>query len=280
MLSFLNSRAFRVSRFTSIHVVALVGTLVAGITPEAVGCFIVGYVVNMFAVSAGYHRYFSHRTFKTSRVMQFVLAWLAQGTAQKSVIWWACQHRHHHKYSDLPEDVHSPTQRGFWYSHVGWLFDPEQHSTAPMPDLERYPELVWLDKYWLLPPTVHAILVWQLFGSSGLMFGWFACLVFTWHATFTINSLSHVYGTVRYETGDTSKNNWWLALLTFGEGWHNNHHHHMSSTRQGFFWWEYDITFYILKVMSWFGLVWDLRPVPEKLLARDLVAAPSTRRSS
>jgi stearoyl-CoA desaturase (delta-9 desaturase) len=259
-------------RFIGIHLVAVIGTVVTGITTEAAICFLVAYAINMFAVSAGYHRYFSHRTFKTSRAMQFVFAWFAQATAQKSVIWWARQHRHHHKYSDQPEDVHSPAQRGFWYSHVIWLFDPDQHSTERVPDLEKFPELRFLDRWWLLPPVVNGAIVFWFLGWPGLMFGWFGCMVFTWHATFTINSLSHVYGTVRYQTGDTSKNNWWLALLTFGEGWHNNHHHYMSSTRQGFFWWEYDITYYLLTALSWTGLVWDLRPVPEKLLRRELVA--------
>jgi len=227
------------------------------------------YFSRMLMVTAGYHRYFSHRTFKTSRWFQFVMAFWAQTSSQKGVLWWAAHHRNHHKYSDLPWDVHSPIQRGFWYSHVGWLNDRGTEVTHynRIPDLTKFPELMWLNKYWLVPPITLGVVVYLLLGWSGLLIGFALSTVLLWHGTFTINSLSHVFGRRRFATEDTSRNNWLLALLTLGEGWHNNHHHYMSSTRQGFYWWEIDIAYYFLKALSWLGIVWDLRPVPEEVLA-------------
>ena len=222
------------------------------------------YAVGMFAVTAGYHRYFSHRTYKTSRAMQFVLAWLAMQTAQKGVLWWAAHHRHHHRHSDDEHDVHSVRHKGFWWAHAGWILSDEwsEPDGRRVRDLSKYPELVWLNRHPMVPPTVLAVAVLALFGWSGLIVGFFWSLVVLWHATFTINSLSHVFGTQRYETGDDSRNNPWLALLTFGEGWHNNHHHYQASVRQGFRWYEFDLTYYVLRAMSWVGLVWDLKQPP------------------
>lgn len=252
--------------FVLVHVAAL-GAFVSGVTFEAVVCGVVLYFVRIFGVTAGYHRYFSHRSYKTSRFFQFVLALLAQSTAQKGVLWWAAHHRAHHRFSDKPGDLHSPVNDGFWYSHVGWLFNGTRETDYTMiADFARYPELRFLNKYHLLPPIALGVTVWLALGWSGLFIGFFASTVATWHSTFTINSLSHVFGKRRFPTGDDSRNNWLLALLTLGEGWHNNHHRFAASVRQGFYWYEYDITFYILKVLSWLGIVWDLRPVPRKIL--------------
>ncbi len=252
--------------FAIIHLCAF-GVFWTGFTAEAVWCCAILFFVRMFAVTGGYHRYFSHRTYKTSRVFQFVLAWLAQSSAQKGALWWAAHHRAHHLYSDQPGDLHSPVREGFWYSHMGWLFnDTSATDFARIPDLTRYPELRFLNKYHLLPPIVLGVATFLLFGWPGLFVGFFLSTVLTWHATFTINSLSHVIGKRRFATTDASRNNWFLAILTLGEGWHNNHHRFSSSTRQGFYWYEYDITFYILKMLSWIGVVWDLRPVPQSVL--------------
>ncbi len=231
-------------------------------------CFAL-YAVRMFAVTGVYHRYFSHRTYKTSRWFQFVLAFLAQTSSQKGALWWAAHHRNHHKYSDLPWDVHSPIQDGFWYSHVLWLVDrgTEHTDYSKIKDLTKYPELMLLNKHWLYPPVMLGVATWWFFGWSGLFIGFCLSTVLLWHGTFLVNSLAHVLGNRRFETADTSRNNWWIALLTLGEGWHNNHHEYMGSARQGFYWWEIDITFYILKMLSWCGLVWDLRPVPAAVLA-------------
>jgi stearoyl-CoA desaturase (delta-9 desaturase) len=248
---------------------ALLGLFWVEITWQSLVCCAVLYVVRMFGVTAGYHRYFSHRTFQTSRVMQFLLAFLAQTSSQKGVLWWAAHHRHHHKHSDTPQDIHSPVQSGFWYSHVGWVLNPntEETNLQKVRDLAKYPELRFLNKYWALPVVMLAAATYLWLGMSGLFVGFFLSTVLLWHGTFTINSLSHVIGTRRYQTSDDSRNHWLLALITLGEGWHNNHHHYMLSTRQGFFWWEIDITYYTLKVMSWFGLVWKLREPPAEILA-------------
>jgi len=252
--------------FIAIHLCAL-GVFWTGFTTQAVVCGVVLFVVRIFAVTGGYHRYFAHRTYKTSRVFQFILAFVAQSSAQKGALWWAAHHRSHHLLSDQPGDLHSPVQDGFFYSHVGWLFNGTSETDySRIPDLSRYPELRWLNKYWLLPPIALGVATFLLFGAPGLFVGFFLSTVLTWHATFTINSLSHVFGKRRFPTTDDSRNNWLLAILTFGEGWHNNHHRFSSSARQGFYWYEYDFTFYILKVLSWLGIVWDLRPVPQSIL--------------
>lgn len=237
-----------------------------GVTTTSVILAITLYVVRMFGVTAGYHRYFSHRSFKTSRAGQFLFAFLAMSSAQKSVLWWAALHRHHHRHSDQEEDVHSPVHRGFFYSHVGWIFDQkhEQTRVEEVPDLAKYPELRFLDRHQLIPAIALGILCFVIDGWPGLVIGFFLSTVFLYHGTFFINSLAHVHGKQRYVTGDDSRNNWWLALITLGEGWHNNHHAYQRSTRQGFRWYEIDITYYALKAMSWMGLVWDLgEPPPE-----------------
>jgi stearoyl-CoA desaturase (delta-9 desaturase) len=252
--------------FVIIHLCAL-GGFWSGYTTSAIVCCAVLFVVRMFGVTGGYHRYFSHRTYKTSRVFQFILAFIAQSSAQKGALWWAAHHRQHHLYSDQPGDLHSPVQDGFFYSHMGWLFDNTSDTDySRIPDLNRYPELRFLNKYYLLPPILLGIGTFWTLGWPGLFIGFFLSTVFTWHATFTINSLSHVFGKRRFPTTDASRNNWLLAVLTFGEGWHNNHHRFSSSVRQGFYWYEYDITFYILKALSLVGIVWDLRPVPQSVL--------------
>lgn len=228
------------------------------------------YALRMFGVTGGYHRYFSHRTYKTGRVFQFILAFIAQSSAQRGALWWASTHRHHHKYSDMDEDVHSPVKRSFIYSHMGWIFDRKHAKTDldAIPDFARFPELVWLDRNYYVAPIALGFLVWLFAGWSGLIVGFFWSTVALWHATFCINSLAHVYGNRRYLTTDQSRNNWWLALLTFGEGWHNNHHHYQSAACQGFRWYEIDLSFYILKALSGLGIVRNLK-VPPKAVIRN-----------
>jgi stearoyl-CoA desaturase (delta-9 desaturase) len=242
-----------------------------GVTWQAVAIGVTLYWLRIFAIGAGYHRYFSHRSYSTSRAFQFILAVLATSTAQKSVLWWAAKHRHHHLHSDTEHDVHSPRRRGFLYSHVGWIFS-RQHDTTDLvkiADFARYPELMWLHRFELLPPIVLATVCFLLAGWSGLVVGFFWSTVALYHATFCINSLAHVRGRKRYVTGDDSRNNWLLAFFTMGEGWHNNHHAYQSSVRQGFRWWEVDMTFYILKGLSWLGIVWDLKAPPEQVLRNE-----------
>ena len=242
-----------------------------GVTTTSVVLAITLYVVRMFGVTAGYHRFFSHRSFKTSRAGQFLFAVLAMSSTQKSVLWWAALHRHHHRHSDTEQDVHSPVHRSFFYSHVGWIFDKKHNATQlhEVPDLAKYPELMFLDRHQLVPAIVLAVACFLIDGLPGLLIGFFLSTVFLYHGTFFINSLAHVHGNQRYVTGDDSRNNWWLAVITLGEGWHNNHHAYQRSTRQGFRWYEIDITYYLLKAMSWVGLVWDLGEPPVEVVRNE-----------
>jgi stearoyl-CoA desaturase (Delta-9 desaturase) len=271
----------RVLPFLFMHV-GCIAVIWVGVSATALAVAGTLYVVRMFAVTAFYHRYFSHRAFKTSRAFQFVFAVLGASCVQRGPIWWAAHHRHHHAYSDQPQDVHSPRQRGFWSSHMGWFLSRKHFAPdlTRVRDLLRYPELRMLDRFDILVPVALAAALFvagyclnrlqpQLDTSGGqlLVWGFFVSTVACYHATYTINSLCHRFGRRRYATSDDSRNNLWLALLTFGEGWHNNHHHYPASARQGFYWWEIDLTFYALKALQALGIVWDLKPVPSQ--ARD-----------
>jgi stearoyl-CoA desaturase (delta-9 desaturase) len=242
-----------------------------GVTPAAAAICVGLYVLRMFAICAGYHRYFSHRSYATSRVFQFILAFLSQSSAQKSVLWWAAQHRHHHLHSDTERDLHSPRHKGFWYAHVGWIFDRQSDNAdlKKVADLTRYPELMWLHRFALVPPAILATLTFLSAGWSGLVVGFFWSTIFTYHATFCINSVAHGHGGRRYVTGDESRNNWILALLTLGEGWHNNHHAYPSSVRQGFRWWEVDPTYCLLVGLRRLGIVWNFKTPPEAVVRNE-----------
>jgi stearoyl-CoA desaturase (delta-9 desaturase) len=204
-------------------------------------------------------------------VVQFILGFWAQTSAQKSLIWWASKHRHHHRYSDTDQDVHSPHHASFVYSHVGWIFarKHDQADLTQVADLTCYPELMWLPRHELLPATIVAGLCFWIAGWSGLVVGFFWSTVLVYHATFCINSLAHLQGSKQYVTGDNSRNNALLAFFTMGEGWHNNHHAYQSSARQGFHWWEVDPTYHILRTLSWIGLVWDLKVPPEAVVRNE-----------
>jgi stearoyl-CoA desaturase (delta-9 desaturase) len=256
--------------FVLVHL-ACFGAIWSGVTWPAVILGVTLYWLRIFAIGAGYHRLFSHRAYSTSRVFRFILAVLAQSSAQKSVLWWAAKHRHHHLHSDTEHDVHSPRHTGFIYSHLGWIFS-RRHDTfdeTTVSDLMRYPEMRWLHKFEIVPAIVLAGLCFLIAGWPGLFVGFFWSTVLVYHATFCINSLAHVRGSTRYVTGDDSRNNWILAVFTMGEGWHNNHHAFQSSVRQGFRWWEIDPTYYILKALSWTGLVWGLRMPPAQVVRNE-----------
>ncbi len=251
--------------YWGIHLTALVGVVITGFSWLGVGLCAAFYVPRMFFVTGAYHRYFSHRSYKTSRWFQLVLALGATLTAQKGPLWWAAHHRIHHKLSDAPGDLHSVKQSGFWWAHHGWILNRDLEGTdlSRIKDFAKYPELVWLNKWWLLPPIALGAATYFLGGFH--IFIWAFCVgqVLCWHGTFTINSLSHLWGGRRYETDDDSRNNPVLAIVTLGEGWHNNHHHYQVSARQGFYWWEVDVTYYILRALAAVGLVWDLHGVPD-----------------
>ncbi len=261
-----------------IHIGAAVA-IWRGPTLKLVGLAVGLYFIRMWAITAVYHRYFSHRTYKTSRVMQLLLAILGTTATQKGPLWWASTHRIHHKHSDTERDVHSPLRRGFWYSHMGWWMgrDHEKTDLAQIPDLAGYPELRWVDRWHVLSPLALIAALAFFGGYDVFLWGYAVSTCLLMHGTFTINSLSHVYGSRRFATTDTSRNNFLLAIITLGEGWHNNHHHYQSSANQGFYWWEVDVSYYILKGMEKLGLVWDVRAAPEHIKRRNLIAEVGER---
>lgn len=274
---------FRALPFVAMHV-ACVAVLWVGVSPAALVMAAALYAVRMFALTGFYHRYFSHRTFHTSRMIQGVFALIGASCVQRGPLWWAAHHRHHHRHADTVLDPHSPSVYGFLWSHMGWFLTARAFRTdmARVPDLATYPELRWLDRFDTLVPVAlaaslyalgawlhHAAPQWHTSGGQMLIWGFFVSTVVLFHATVTINSLAHRYGKRRFETRDDSRNNLWLALLTFGEGWHNNHHFFPGSARQGFRWWEIDLTWYGLRLMAALGLIRDLKPVPAWVVAHE-----------
>jgi stearoyl-CoA desaturase (delta-9 desaturase) len=260
--------AFNVVGIVLIHA----GTLLAlwrGASWRLVGVAAAAYAVRMFAITGVYHRYFGHRTYKTSRAFQFLLALLGTTATQKGPLWWASTHRLHHKHSDTERDVHSPRRRGFWYAHMGWWLGAEHEATRldQIGDFARFPELRWLDRRHVVGPLALMAATALAGGFDGFLWGYVVSTCALLHGTFAINSLAHVVGSRRYATADDSRNNALLALVTLGEGWHNNHHHYQSSCRQGFYWWEVDVTYYVIKAFARLGLVWDVREPPARVFA-------------
>ena len=269
----------RLAPFWAMHL-ACFWVIWTGVSPIALAVAFALYFIRMHAITGWYHRYFSHRTFKTGRAMQFLFAFIGNSSAQRGALHWAAHHRNHHRFSDLPEDPHSPAVHGFWTSHMLW-FGKRENSSAQSrscKDFAKYPELMFLDRFdFVAPLCLGAFLLclgWLLGrvapglhtnGRQMLVWGFFISTIALYHGTFFINSLGHIIGRQRYRTGDDSKNSLLLALITLGEGWHNNHHHYANTVRQGFRWWEIDMSFYILWGFSKMGLVWDLKPVPRHL---------------
>jgi len=271
----------RAAPFVAMHLMCA-GVLWVGVSPTALWVAGALYALRMFALTGFYHRYFAHRTFRTSRPVQFAFALLGAASVQRGPLWWAAHHRHHHAHADTPSDPHTP-RKGFWRSHVGWFLTPAGFRTDPsrIGDLRRFPELRWLDRFDTAVPVALAVGLYLLGevlearapalhtnGPQLLVWGFFVSTIVLFHATVTINSLAHRWGRRRFATRDDSRNNAWLALLTFGEGWHNNHHFFPGSARQGFHWWEIDLTYYGLRALQALGLVHDLKPVPAWVLAK------------
>jgi len=275
--------------FLFLHV-GCIGLIWVGASWTAFAVAVALYVVRMFAITGFYHRYFSHRTFRTSRFMQFVFAVWGNTAVQRGALWWAASHRHHHRHSDTDEDMHSARTKGFIWSHIGWMTSSKNFPTnyTAIRDLAQFPELVFLNRFDLIVPAIFGA---ALFGFGALLnyffpglgtsgaqiFVWdfFVSTVFLLHGTLFINSLAHLWGGRRFTTEDDSRNNFALAVITLGEGWHNNHHRFMGTVRQGFYWWEIDITYYVLKTFSWLGLVWDLKPVPKSIYEEAKAARPA-----
>ncbi|MEB3245869.1 MAG: acyl-CoA desaturase [Vampirovibrionales bacterium] len=272
----------RLLPFIIMHLGCL-GVIIYGWSPVAVGVAVALYWLRMFLITGFFHRYFSHRTFEMNRFWQAFFAAATLITVQKGPLWWAAHHRHHHRHSDDEHDIHSPLQRGFWWSHIGWICCDANMPTRYdlIPDLKKFPELVWINRLDWAGALATIITLWALGSwlnatqpglntSAGQMIVWgfFISAVACFHATSTINSLSHVWGTRPYATKDTSRNNPILAFLTMGEGWHNNHHFYPGTARQGFVWWQWDPCYYALTALSWFKIVKNLRPVPNWVVQR------------
>ena len=276
------------TQFALLHLACLFALLTGVSTIAIVTCLSL-YVVRMFAITAGFHRLFAHRTYQTGRVFQFLMALIGTMSYQKGPLWWSAHHRRHHLNSDNEHDLHSPRTHSWWRSHVGWFLSRSSQATdwKLISNLTKYRELHFLDKYYSLPPVLLAVMTYlwgsllgrwapQL-GTSGwqmLVWGFFISTILLYHGTFTVNSLAHISGRRRFDTDDYSRNNVFVALITLGEGWHNNHHYYQSSERQGFYWWEIDVSHYALTVLSWFGLVWNLRMPPKHLLVADGTSFP------
>lgn len=276
---------FSFAQFVALHLSCAL-LFWTGTSPVAVGACLLFYGLRIFGLSAGYHRYFSHLSFKTGRARQFFLAFLGAMAYQKGPLWWVAHHRHHHLHADREDDVHSPLKRGFWWAHCGWIFSLKHRGTNErlVPDLRKYRELRLLDDFYMLPPLMLAVSTYLLgatlerlapethtSGLQMLTWGFFVSTVLVHHSTYSANSIGHLFGSRRFNTRDGSHNNFIVALLTFGDGWHNNHHHYPASARHGFYWWEIDITHCVLKCLSWFGVVWGLKPPPERIYEQALM---------
>jgi stearoyl-CoA desaturase (delta-9 desaturase) len=261
--------------FALVHLGAVVLPFFVPFSWGLVGLALALYLVRIFGITGGYHRYFSHRTYRTTRWFQFVLAVLGAASLQKGPLWWSAHHRRHHRHSDQEGDLHSPRLQGFFWAHVGWILAADHEATdiERVPDLAKYPELHWLDDYHAVPAIAMAVALYLLGGLPALVWGFFVSTVLCWHCTFMINSLTHMFGRKRYVTRDDSRNSAILAVLTLGEGWHNNHHYWQSCTRQGFFWWEFDPTYYVLRLLALAGIVWDIKEPPRHVVAGNKLRA-------
>ena len=269
-------------QFLLIHLACLAAIWTGASVIAVVTCLAL-YVVRMFAITAGFHRFFSHRTYQTGRIFGFLMAFAGTAAYQKGPLWWSSHHRRHHLHADTEDDLHSPLTRTLWRSHVGWFLHRDSQATewALIPNLLKHRDLRFLDRFYSVPPAILAVAAFVFgsalqryapsLGTSGwqmLVWGFFISTVLLYHGTFTVNSLAHIFGKRRFATADNSRNNLFVALITLGEGWHNNHHHYATSERQGFYWWELDVSHYTLRVLSWFGIVWDLRRPPSSAALR------------
>jgi stearoyl-CoA desaturase (delta-9 desaturase) len=278
-------------QFLFMHLACLLA-IWTGVSIVAVAVCLGLYVVRMFAITAGFHRLFAHRSYRTGRIFQFLMAFVGTASYQKGPLWWAAHHRSHHLHADTETDLHSPLAHSLWRSHVGWFLSRESSATdrTLVSNLIKYGDLRFLDKYYSLPPILLAASTFLLgaalqhyapgLGTTGwqmLVWGFFISTVLLYHGTFTVNSLAHIFGKRRFATEDNSRNNWFVALITLGEGWHNNHHYYPSSERQGFYWWEIDVSHYTLRMLSWLGVVWDLRTPPSNVSAMQI--NPATDKS-
>ncbi len=229
-----------------------------------------------FGISLGYHRLHTHRSFQVPLGLEYLFALFGAMTLEGGPIFWVATHRIHHQKSDQAGDPHSPRD-GAWWAHIGWiLFGETNHNNTKMmskyaPDLAKHRFYIWLNNYHWVPTVVLAAVLFAI-GGLPLML-WAVCvrIVVGLHATWLVNSATHLWGTRRFETKDDSRNSWWVALMTFGEGWHNNHHAHPTSARHGLAWYEFDISWISLKIMKVLGIAKNIRvaKLPEREAVRE-----------
>jgi stearoyl-CoA desaturase (Delta-9 desaturase) len=274
------SRRFVILRFLFLHLGSL-GIFFVPMERSLVALFLATFFFRMLGVECGYHRYFSHKAYKTSRVFQFILAFWAQSSGQKGVLWWAMHHRHHHRYADTEKDIHSPLYKTFWGAHFSWVLENKNLDTdlSRIRDYAKYPELVFLNKYHYIPTISFLVLIYcigeyspllpNVNGLQAVFWGFFLSTLTMYHITMTVNSVVHdkrFKGSRRFETNELSRNNAFLAIPLVGAAWHNNHHRYPSAGRAGFYWWEVDLSYYLLRVLQWLRVISDLTEVPKEVL--------------
>ena len=257
--------------FVAAHFAAIGGVMLVGWSPQLVALAVLSYLVRMWAVTAGYHRYFSHRTFKTSRVFQFILAFIGACAAQKGVLWWAAHHRHHHRHSDQELDIHSPTVTGFIWAHVGWILSGKYMETHydKIQGLRQVSGAALAEPSLLPGADRHARSSLDLFRRRGLRLGGSGRdrLPVARHVHHQLPRPSDRQAALRHSRHQQEQPCPGTDHPRARAGT-TNHHYYPGATRQGFYWWEIDLTYYSLKVLSWFGIVWDLNEVPERVLAK------------
>jgi fatty-acid desaturase len=217
-----------------------------------------------WGISLGYHRLHTHRSYKCPLWMEYFFAVCGALTLEGGPIFWVATHRIHHQKSDQPGDPHSPHE-GAWWAHIGWiLFGETNHNNTRLmskyaPDLAKHKFYIWLNNWHWVPMVALGVILLVIGGFPLLCWGVFLRVVLGLHSTWLVNSATHMWGKRRFATKDDSRNNWWVALLTFGEGWHNNHHAHPTSARHGLAWYEFDISWITMKLMMALGLATQVR---------------------
>jgi len=237
----------------------------------------VSHFIRAIGLTLSFHRYFAHRAFQMNRLARFVWAFIGTAAMQKGPLWWAGHHVNHHRYADRDGDPHSPMVSGVYYAHIGWFLNDTKHEHLPpsnpvMRDFAKAPEIVWLNSWFWFPPLLLAIAMFLIGGMPWLIWGFCLPTMTLAHATFAINTVNHMFGSRRFDTIDESRNNALTAFFAVGEGWHNNHHRYQRSARNGFYWWEFDLTWYVIRLMQMVGLVWDVKTVPDRIYEEARVA--------
>lgn len=255
---------FTIGAVISYHALAIWALFTFSWTNLAVTAFL-WWFVQSFGLGIGYHRLLTHRGFKTSKAFEYFLTFLASISMQSGAITWVTSHRIHHAFTDTDTDPHSPIKNGFWWSHIGWIFkgaaqnNDEATHKRYSPDLMKDKVHILINKYYIAPTVVLAIALYFIGGYSMVLWGIFLRTTWAWHCTWLVNSATHLWGSRRFETKEDSRNNGWVALLTWGEGWHNNHHAYPTSARHGLTWYEFDINWLQLKVLEKIGIIWEMK---------------------